>query len=67
MVSSGTDTTEGFIPHKEYNGLRLPVKLVVKSYGGFQDPMKVDGEYIYALPKGGIHCKLNDEWVDIYD
>ena len=53
----GTMTKEGFIPHKKYLGILLPVKLDIHNYSvgqvmKYQNPVRGDGELVYALPGG---------------
>ncbi|MEI2780928.1 MAG: hypothetical protein V9H25_06555 [Candidatus Competibacter sp.] len=50
-----SDTSEGPIPHKQYKGFRLCVKLdtdnkVLTNIGYKHPPLKRDGRLVWALP-----------------
>lgn len=53
---NGVETTEGFFVHIPYKGIHLPVKLEISGDKECpQNPKKINGKVVYALPGGGDH------------
>lgn len=51
--SDGTVTTDGFIPHFNFDGIVCPVRIVPGNPSEVPAPEKThSGKYIYALPGG---------------
>jgi hypothetical protein len=55
--TTGTETTEGFIPHLLHNGVHMPVRTCMISAGSAVNiPVtREDGRLCYAKPGGGTH------------
>ena len=55
--TTGTETTEGFIPHLLHNGQMLVVRTVAVTMGSAVNiPVtREDGRLCYAKPGGGTH------------
>jgi hypothetical protein len=57
ITTTGTETTEGFIPHLDHNGQSIVVMTTRVSIGSAVNipVVRESGRLCYALPGGGIH------------
>ena len=53
--TKGTKTQHGFIPHRKFEQISAPVKIIISADGPYSPPIPVtrDGRYVHALPGGG--------------
>jgi len=58
-VANGTDTTEGFIPHKVHRcGFEMPVAIVIDQHPlSTPKPVRRGNTYEWVLPGGGRYVE----------